>query len=961
MPVLPTGTVTFLFTDIEGSTKLAREFPDALPAALAHHHAILQQAIDDNHGHVFQIAGDAFSAAFYHASDALAGALAAQRALQASLNDHLSPMIRVRMGIHTGDAEFLDGAYHGYLTLSRAQRLMSAASGRQVLVSTVSEGLLRGRLPAGVSLRELGAVTLKDFPEPERVFQMVAPDLPADFPPLKSLAAIPNNLPLQLTSFIGRERELAEVKRLLATTRLLTLTGSGGTGKTRLSLEVAAQSLDQFTDGVWFVELAPLADPALVPQTVAIALGVREDPGRPILTSLCEYVRDRDLLLMLDNCEHLLEACAQLADALLHAAPRLKVLASSREALGIAGEATYHVPSLPNPDPRARPPVAELAHYDAVRLFVERAQSAKSSFALDDANAIAVTQICQRLDGIPLAIELAAARLRAMSVEQIAARLDDRFRLLTGGNRTALPRQQTLRALIDWSYSLLTEPERLLLRRLSVFAGGWTLEAAEAVCADGRLEPEEVLDPLTHLVEKSLVVPDEQTTEPRYRLLETVRQYAREKLLDAGDGEATRSRHLAFFASLAAEAWVKLRSSGQDRWWPRVDAELDNFRTAIDWSLHGGDTAAGAAIVVSLWWFSIVRAYFEEAIGLLTEFLSRIDGAAQPALRANLLNAGGYLQFLTRNNFTEARRLAEEADEIGRALPAQPIVALSLTILSEIAHAQGEPEEGLRTARQALEIWRAEGDRWWESWVLHGLALSAEAVHDTALAYTSYVESVALFRSLGEKVVLAAPLRNLAYMALRKGDYGQASALAHESLGLNVAAGEQYGVAGCLTCLAAIAAAQGQPARAVQLLSAAEALMASLGIALLSRDQIEHDHWLRTIHTQVDPAAFEVAWAAGRALTLEQAIALALESPAAQQSAQAPSQSASMPEGQSGLTAREREVLHLLAEGLSNQQIAERLVVSAFTVRAHLRAIYGKLGVTTRSAATRYALEHHLV
>src|SRR5713226_5481995 len=374
---------------------------------------------------------------------------------------------------------------------------------------------------------------------------------------------------------------MAAVKQLLSSTALLTLTGSGGCGKTRLALQVAADLLEEYADGVWLVELAPLADPALVPQTVASALGVRDAPGRPLTATLTDYLRSKSLLLVLDNCEHLLEAGAQLADALLRSCPRLRLLASSREGLGIGGEQTYRVPSLSLPDARHLPPLERLRDFEAVQLFADRARLSQATFAVTQANALSVAQVCQRLDGIPLAIELAAARVKALSVEKLNERLDDMFRLLTGGSRTALPRQQTLRALIDWSYDLLSPSEGALLRRLSVFAGGWTLEAAEAVCAGEGVEEWEVLDLLTSLVEKSLVLYEERGGEGRYRLLETVRQYARDRLLEAGEAEAVRGRHLGFVLRLAEEAEPKLSGPEQVVWLDRLEAEHDNLRAAL--------------------------------------------------------------------------------------------------------------------------------------------------------------------------------------------------------------------------------------------------------------------------------------------------------------------------------------------------------------------------------------------
>src|SRR5579859_796700 len=478
---MPAETVIFLFTDIEGSTQMWERRQQAMQAPLARHDALLRQAVADHNGHIVKMTGDGCHAAFAGALEGALAALQAQQALAAEAWPEIAPdALRVRMGLYAGEAEARAGDYYGS-SVNRAARLMSVAHGGQILISAAAADLLRDRLPHGVALRDLGEHRLKDLSRPERVLQLTAAGLRADFPPIKSLNSFMHNLPVQLTPFIGRERELVEIDRLLAGTHLLTLTGSGGTGKTRLSLQAAAALLPDFADGAWLVELAPLADPALVAQSAATALGVRETGGRPMLEALADYLRAKQLLLILDNCEHLVAACAGLAEQLLRQCPRLKILASSREALGIAGETTYPVPSLSLPAAAGGSGAEALSQSEAASLFVDRAQAALPTFALTDDNAAAVATVCRRLDGIPLAIELAAARVRLLRVDEIAARLDDRFRLLTGGSRTALPRQQTLRALIDWSYDLLTEPERALLRRLAVFAGGWTLEAAEAV------------------------------------------------------------------------------------------------------------------------------------------------------------------------------------------------------------------------------------------------------------------------------------------------------------------------------------------------------------------------------------------------------------------------------------------------------------------------------------------------
>jgi predicted ATPase/class 3 adenylate cyclase len=616
-PDLPSGTVTFLFTDIEGSTKLAQEQRDTWESLRARHHAILRSAIEANNGHVFQIIGDAFCAAFHTVREALQASLAAQNGLQAE-NWGQTP-IKVRMGINTGAAQAGSGAdgsggYTGYSTLARTQRVMSTAYGGQILLSNTSAELLLGEFPAGVSLRDMKEHRLKGLLNPEHLWQVVATGLPQDFPALQTLNSIPNNLPLQLTSFIGREKEISEIKSLVEHNRLVTLTGSGGVGKTRHSLQVGAEVLDAFADGVWLVELAPVSSPELVPQALASVLGVHEDQARPLMTALQDHLQPKTILLLFDNCEHLLEACAQLADGLLHACSHLKILVSSREALGMAGEVSFRVPSLSLPDAQHLPSLERLTQYDSVRLFVERAVAVKSDFVVANHNAPAVAQICSRLDGIPLAIELAAARLRGLSAEQISERLDDRFRLLTGGSRTALPRQQTLRAMIEWSYDLLSEAERVLLRRLAVFVGDWTLEAAEAVCAEpdspagSRLPPalgapvhsatvvqagqvlaiSEVLDLLLRLVDKSLIVPEERAGQARYHMLETIRQFALDKLLEAGEGVWLRLGHLEFFLEFAGQAEARLNSAENLIWLHQLGSEYENLQAALTWASEAG-------------------------------------------------------------------------------------------------------------------------------------------------------------------------------------------------------------------------------------------------------------------------------------------------------------------------------------------------------------------------------------
>ncbi len=602
MTNLPSGTVTFLFTDIEGSTKLARQYRDSWETSAAK----------------------------------------SQKALFSE--DWGDTPIKVRMGIHTGKAELQqDGQYHGYLAMSHIQRLMSAGHGGQVLISAATQELLLEDLPEDISLRDLGERRLKDLIRPEHIYQLDIPGLPVDFPPLKTLDLYRHNLPMQLTSFIGREREINELKKLIAKTRLLTLTGVGGTGKTRLALQVSADVVEDFEDGVWLVELAPLSDSALVPQAVASMLGLQEPMGRAVLDILKDYLLRKNLLLVLDNCEHLIEACAQLADALLHVAPHLNILATSREALGIAGESTYHVRSLSLPDtPQPSPDI--LSQYDAVSLFIDRAVAVQPNFQVTNENAPSVAQVCTRLDGIPLAIELATARVKGLNVEQIAVRLNDRFRLLTSGSRTVLPRQRTLQATIDWSYKLLSEEERVLIRRLSVFAGGWTLEAAERVCANEELGSDQILDLLLRLVDKSLVVADMDANEPRYQMLETIRQYAQEKLDEAGESSLARDRHLIYFRRLAEQAKPQLISSQQLVWLDRLEIELDNIRAALSWAQEGGAVEVGLHLATDLEMFWLYRVYFREPALALENLMTKALPADQIQVVAKAHNVAGSLE-----------------------------------------------------------------------------------------------------------------------------------------------------------------------------------------------------------------------------------------------------------------------------------------------------------------------------
>ena len=903
MAQLPTGTVTFLFTDIEGSTPLWEQQPAAMNAALAHHNALLGQAIESHRGYVFKTVGDAFCVAFATAMDALHAALAIQRELGRFNGEPIllhpdspgrdvegrpSPIaLRVRMGLHTGETAERDGDYFG-ATVNRVARIMSVAHGGQMLLSLVTAELVRGQLPDGVTLRDMGEHRLKGFVAPERILQIVASDLPSDFSPLVSLTTIPNNLPTQLTSFIGREKDIAQVKDLLTgkgvptgrlSPRLLTLTGAGGTGKTRLSLQVGAEVLEAFKEGVWFIELAPLSDPALVPQTVASVLGVRERHGRPLLDTICDYLRAKGVLLVLDNCEHLVEACAQFADAVLRGTSHVKILASSREALGIAGELAWHVPSLQVPNPKHRIQLEQLEQYESVRLFIERAILAQPSFRMTDANAPAVVQICYRLDGLPLATELAAARVKALSVEQIDARLDDQFRLLTGGSRAALPRQQTLRALIDWSHNLLDEEERILLRRLSIFAGGWTLEAAEAVCAGEGVDRSELLDLLTQLVNKSLVIFEEPDGHARYRMLETIRQYAREKLLEVEQSDAIRDRHLSFFVRLAEEAAPKLEGKEVKAWLDRLEREMDNVRIALDRSKDIARLPGGLRLATALEWFWYPRGYQAEGLEHLQVLVGLLPPATHVLARARALIVVATIQW-ARGSYAEASRTAKEALAIGNQLADRSIIADAYLRLGAAATAQGDYARALAFYEQSLLNYQTPDTKHETASVLFFRLFRGEALlrqGDYVAAQTFFLENIARMQELELKNYLAYVTRRLGQTLLHQADYSGARIRFQESLVVNVEIGDVKAVAACLAAFAALALAQKELARAAQLFGASEAVSESIYTEMTPYDHDQYTRNVAALHTQSPAADFDAAWEAGRKLTLEEAVKLAME------------------------------------------------------------------------------------
>jgi len=867
----PTGTVTFLFTDIQGSTKMWEAQPDLMRVTLARHDSLMRAAIEGNQGYVFKTIGDAFCAAFATAPQAVAATLSAQLALHAEPWPAETP-IRVRMALHTGAVESRDRDYFGP-PVNRVARLQSTAHGGQSILSLATFELVRDSLPDGVTLRDLGSHQLKDLARPEQAFQLVHPSLPGEFPPLRSLTNQPNNLPHQLTSFIGREDEIQRVNALLERNRLVTLVGSGGSGKTRLSLQIAAEQLDQFPDGAWLIEFAPVNDPEMVPRAVSDVLGVAESLGGDLTRGLAEHIGTRSILLIFDNCEHLVEGCARLADALLRSCPNLKILATSREALGIAGESAFRVPELSLPDPKVRHTITALQQFEAVQLFIDRAVQSQPDFAVTNENAPALASLCCRLDGIPLAIELAAARVRSLPVEQIDARLDQRFRLLTGGSRAAMPRQQTLRSLVDWSYDLLQPKEKALLQRLSVFAGGWTLDSAEHVCTDDETEGWEVTDLVLALVDKSLVVANEHRGHPRFGMLESIREYAKERLLESGDQVTYQNRHLRYCLSLSSEARPHLRGREQKRWFDRLDLEMDNFRAALNWGVSTGE---GLSLAGDLWRFWYLRGHFAEGSAWLAAALSQ-NPDADPSDRARALNGAGIFAE-TQGQFDLALELHHQSLEISRSLGARWLVGMSLNNIGNVYGSQGKFELGAPYWEASLAVWRElEAEGTLED--IRGLAATLDNLGNLAYSRGSLSEALALYqecqsmrRRQGNLAAVAYSLTNIGRVNFDLGDLSSSRSAYREGLEISADLGDDHAIGYFLAGIARLV----EPSTGAKLFGRFEKIREELQLPLSSGDAPDYEATLTRLHDHLSPEAFTSDWAEGRQMPTPEAIQLAL-------------------------------------------------------------------------------------
>jgi len=908
---LPTGTVTLLFTDIEGSTRLLERLGDRYVQVLAVHQELLRAAFGQYHGHEVGTEGDGFFVAFAKASDAVASAVAAQRALAAQpWPDGVA--LRIRMGLHTG-APIVVGQDYAGLDVHRAARICSAGHGGQALLSQPTRELLGHNLPAGVGLRDLGEHRLKDLTEPQRLFQLVIPGLPAEFPPLRTIGLRPDDLPTSLTRFIGRRRELAQACTLLQReeVRLVTLTGPGGTGKTRLALEVARGLVRAFPDGVVFVGLAAVQDPGLVLPTIAQALGIREAPGQPPLENLAAQVGDRRLLLVLDNFEQVLPAAAMVVE-LLVACPRLRVLVTSRAALRVSGEHTFAVPPLSLPDPGSSES-PDVASSEAVTLFVERARAVDPSFAVTDANSPLLVEICRRLDGLPLAIELAAARARLLSPQTLLSRLERRLQVLKGGARDLPARQQTLRATLDWSYDLLEPDERTLFARLAVFAGGCTLEAAEAVCD---LEDDlDVLAGLEALVDKNLLQPREGPDgDRRVVLLETVREYGLERLAERGETDAVAGRHAGYYLALAEQAEPELLGPQQGAWFARLEADLDNFRAVLDWSLAHQQPEVIVRLAAPALMFLWVR-------GLLSEGRRWVDAAlehrhllSRPAL-AKALFVRSFLSLRSGGDDRQAERQLGESLSLFQELEDSEWTVAALSMLGQAAERAGQLDRAVRLHTQAVTLARDGASDWHQAMALVNLGLSLLKNNEPTRAQAPLDGSLTRFRAVEDPDGIATALSGLAMVALGHGDPNRASSLLEEALtpartigavrttgycladfgivalhqadyqraatlfqeGLRVAqqVEDKTMIAQCLWGMATVAAtSSGQEARAVRLWGAAVNLR-TLAIPPFVVRPLE-ERLLTPLRDNLGDDEFRTQWATGQALPLADAIVYGL-------------------------------------------------------------------------------------
>jgi predicted ATPase/class 3 adenylate cyclase len=863
MSGLPSGTVTFLFTDIEGSTRFWEQMPDEMAIALAKHDEILRLAIESNGGYVFKTVGDAFCAAFSQASSATAAVLDIQKSL--SQLDSEPIQLKVRMALHSGTAEERGGDYFGP-TLNRTARILAVGHGGQVLLSEVCQTLVRESLPAEGSLKSLGVHRLKDLGLPETIYQFEHSTLPSDFPALKSLGTHSSSLPQYLSRFIGREKELEQVKKMAAESRLSTLTGSGGCGKTRLATQAAAELADSFGDGVWFFEFAPLSDPTAIPSALAETLSIKPTPSETPLQAVQQSIGDQAMLLVFDNCEHVLDEASAVAASLLKNCPKIHILATSREALGIDGERTYRVPSLQVPD-LLDADAEVIRSSESVQLFVDRARLANPDFWVSDAEARPLASICSRLDGIPLAIELAAARTRIMSVEQIEQNLDQRFRLLTGGSRTALPRQQTLRSLIEWSHNLLSGQEKTLFRRLSVFAGSWTLEAAKAVCAGDDLDTWEVMDLMASLIDKSLVIRIEGASPDRYRFLETIRQYARDQLMEEGESLTFHEKHFYYFASLAPDSSSYHSADLIPIERQELVREQENLIAAQEYA-EGQKTYAEAGLELAngmaMFWWAVGRLRY--GLRHLKANLNLVEGPSDQ--RALAFFQSSRLSYLT-GEYLAAVELAQLAEAEYSAIGNLAGVCNAMNSRANAMNSLGDPAH-LPIREAALEIAKEHGFQRLEGKITANISIHKYYQGDVEGAREGFEQVLAGARAMGSPgVSIAVMLNNLGEVSTFCGEMDRAAEYFDEALRILIADGAAGQSTYSFDGIAHVMAFEDKFSEAIRLIGCANAVRESRGSVIPPYEADVIDKTIERCRERMSQAEFDEAWAAGRAMNLE--------------------------------------------------------------------------------------------
>jgi predicted ATPase/class 3 adenylate cyclase len=877
---LPTGTVTFLFTDIEGSTRLVERLGTAAWTNLLEaHQAIIRAALATATGVEIKTEGDSFFAVFTSAETAVAASVAMQRALYAH-DWPADAAVRVRMGLHTGEGVVAPDADYVGLDVHRAARVASAAHGGQVVVSDTTRALVAGALPEGTTLRDLGEHRLKDLSRPERISQLVISGVPDEFPPLRTLDATPNNLPVMLTDFIGREAVLAEAHHLLEGTRLLTLTGPGGTGKTRLSLQLAADVAERFPDGLYFVALEPISDPALVPSTIAMAVGVQDVGGTSLEDRLRDFLRNRTVLLVIDNMEQVTGAAPFLGD-LLRAAPGITCIVTSRAALHIYGEQEYPVPTLGVPDPAHLPGLDALAQVDGVALFLERARTARPDFRLTEANAPAVARLVAALDGLPLAIELAAARIKVLSPEGILERLQGRLDLLGGGARDLPARQQTLRGAIAWSYDLLDPAIQRLFAAVAVFVGGFELEAAEAICGPGPTGATslDVLDGLSSLVDQSLLRQDALHTHPRFVMLETIRSFAWERLEADGQALELRRRHAEYYAAFAEMAMPHLTAKDRPTWLDRVQDDHDNLRAAITFAVESGDARLGMRLVYALWRFWQSRAHLQEGAERTATVLAIPTDELRTELRARALEAGGGIAYW-RGNLVEGRRYYDDALEIARELGDQHLIADGLYNAAMVRNVlEVNPPEivdlSMAMLDEAIRLYRETGDRLGAARALWGLGTAQYFSEDWPVAVDTFRAAEEALSGGEDDFMQGWVLHQLGTTEIRLGQLDSALGHIRGALVNMRAAGETTGLVLVLDDFADHAAASGDLPRALRLIGAGRALedATGTGLAAATEEVMRRERYREALGT----ADADRLVAEGRAMSLDEAVEYALQ------------------------------------------------------------------------------------